>query len=102
MRKAPEELTAGLKAAAALTGISAVGVAEYEEKYRFADYPHKHEEEGHDKVIVCVMEENYDALQTTPSARHDRATMACVTELMKRQRVLAALPAGRGLHGARA
>jgi epoxyqueuosine reductase len=88
-RKPPEELTAGLKAAAALTGLSAVGVTDYEQKYRFDDYPHKHEEAGHDKVIVCVLEENYDALQTTPSARHDRATMACVVELMKRQRVLA-------------
>jgi epoxyqueuosine reductase len=88
-RKTPDELTAGLKAAAALAGVSAVGVTEYELKYRFDDYPHKHEESGHDKVIVCVLEENYDALQTTPSARHDRATMACVSELMKMQQGLA-------------
>jgi ferredoxin len=88
VRKAPEELTAELKAIADRAGMSAVGVTEYDHKFRFADYPYRHEEEGHDRVIVCVLEENYASMQTTPSARHDRATMSCYVELMKMQKLL--------------
>jgi ferredoxin len=89
VRKAPETLTAELKAVGARAGMSAVGITEFDHKFRFDDYPHKHEEEGNHTVVVCVLEENYDSLQTTPSARHDRATMSCIVELMKMQEKLA-------------
>lgn len=88
VRKSPEQLTAELKAIATRLGMSAVGIAEYDHKFRFDDYPYKHEEEGFHRVIVCVLEENYASLETTPSARHDRATMSCYVELMKMQKHL--------------
>jgi ferredoxin len=87
--KSPEELTLGLKEIAAQSGLSAVGVAEYEQQFRFADYPHKHEEEGNHRVIVCILEENYASLESSPSPRHDRASMSCIVEIMQRQKLIA-------------
>jgi epoxyqueuosine reductase len=83
--RTPAELTSRLKAFAARTGLNAVGIAEYEQRFRLEDYPLKHEEEGNHRVLVCVLEEHYASMQTLPSARHDRATMNCIVELMKMQ-----------------
>lgn len=66
------ELTAAVKAKAHEIGLSAVGVAQYDQKWVFE--PVLQPLIG-DRVIVCVLEQNWDATQTIPSARGERAAL---------------------------
>jgi ferredoxin len=64
------ELTRRLKDSAALLGMSAIGVAPYDAKYFFG--PNLGDGDG-DRVIVCILEQNWEATQTIPSLRAERA-----------------------------
>jgi len=66
----PAELTGSVKRRAAELGFGAAGVAAYDPKYTFVQYA------GHqagDRVVVLVLEQNYDAVQETPSVRSNRS-----------------------------
>jgi epoxyqueuosine reductase len=73
-------LTADLKALGASLGLSALGVARYDEKYEYVEY---REERVGDRVIVCVLEQNYKATQSIPSPRGEQAVFSSYAELME-------------------
>ncbi len=83
----PAELARTVRERARTLGFGAVGVARYNPLYTYLEYT------GHqagDRVIVCVLEQNSEASQTTPSVRSNRAAydaeaegMAMCAELAK-------------------
>jgi len=66
----PEELTMALRDYAASLGLGAIGVAEYDEKYTFEQ--HKGHQVG-DRIVICLLEQHYEATQQTPSVRTNHA-----------------------------
>lgn len=78
-------LTAQLKAYAAEIGISAVGVTAYDEKYTFAEYVGKAVGQT---VVVCALEQNYQATQRIPSHRSEQAALSTYGELEDRMVLL--------------
>jgi ferredoxin len=68
-------LTSGLRNRAAEVGLSAIGVAPYDPKYTFAPYLTECAGLG-DRVILCLMEANFGAIQTVPSPRAEKAQQA--------------------------
>ena len=64
------ELTKALKDYAANLGLGAIGVASYDPKYTFEQ--HKGHQVG-DRVVVCILEQHFDATQETPSVRTNHA-----------------------------
>jgi epoxyqueuosine reductase len=85
-RLGPEELTAEIRKEAAQLGLSAVGFAPYDPNYTLAEYGGRHEQGS---VIVCVLEQDWPATQTAPSARAERAAFTAYGELMERGVALA-------------
>lgn len=83
----PEELTRQLKELSASLGISAIGVAEMDRRYIVAE--HQDREFG-DKMIVCIAERNWEAVQTGPSAAFEQASLHANGELMQRVAQLSA------------
>lgn len=79
--RAPADLTAALKAQAAALGMSAVGVAEHDPKYTFAPFVGRNVGE---RVVVCILEQNYDATQLIPSERSERAALSTYGQLEDR------------------
>lgn len=75
----PATLTNQLRAEAARLGLSAIGVAPYDERYAFAQF--QGQEVGR-TVIVCVLEQNYEATQTAPSAQSELAVMSTYSKLV--------------------
>jgi ferredoxin len=73
------QLTADLKAHAAALGFSALGVARYEPKYTFA--PNQGKNVG-DRVIVCVLEQNWEMTQRIPSAPSEQAALSTYAEVL--------------------
>jgi epoxyqueuosine reductase len=82
----PEELTLGLKRMGLESGLSAIGVTDMDRRYIVAE--HQHRELG-SKVVVCIAERNYDAVQTGPSAAFEQASLHANGELMERAVALA-------------
>jgi epoxyqueuosine reductase len=76
----PSAITAAVKAKAAEVGLSALGIAPYDQRYEYMEY--KAEQVG-DRVIVCVLEQNYAATQTIPSARAEQAALGGYAEAMQ-------------------
>jgi ferredoxin len=77
-----ELLTKRLKQRAAELGMSAVGIAPYDEKYTFE--PFLADRVG-DRVVVCVLEQNWAATQSVPSLKAEAAhklTYARLDELL--------------------
>lgn len=79
-------LTADIHAAADRIGLSAIGIAEYDEKYTFA--PHLGKELGQ-RVIVCVLEQHHESTQLVPGPVAERAALITYAECMKRAARLA-------------
>lgn len=71
----PVTLTRGLKQRAGDIGLNAIGVAAYDPKYTFAEYLSRCEDAGN-RVIVCLVEINYEAIQSIPSAHAERSVQA--------------------------
>jgi epoxyqueuosine reductase len=87
------ELTRELKSEAARLGISATGVAQYDEKFTFAGF------EGlavGDRVVVCILEQNFGATQRVPSLASERAALSTYGELEDRLSALAQWLRNRG------
>jgi ferredoxin len=77
----PAELTTALKRYCADIGMTAVGIAQYNPVYTFAEAAGKH---SLDRVIVCILEQNFEATQTAPSMTAERAAFAAYAGLMER------------------
>jgi ferredoxin len=87
------ELTAALKARAAELGIGACGVAPYNEKYTFAEW---RDHRVGDRVVVCALEVNWAAVQTSPGSHAEKAHLMANTALQKRMAQLAEFLQDRG------
>jgi epoxyqueuosine reductase len=79
-------LTAELKREAARLGISAAGVTNFDAKYSFAGFESL---AVGDRVVVCVLEQNYESTQLVPSLRSERAALSTYGELEDRLSALA-------------
>jgi ferredoxin len=77
----PHSLTSELKQFAGSIGISATGVTVFDPKYTFAEYADK---AVGDRVVVFVLEQNYDATQKIPSYRSEQAALATYGQLEDR------------------
>jgi ferredoxin len=85
-RPACEELTERVRGEARRLGISAIGFAPYDPRYTLAEFAGTHAEGS---VIVCVLEQDYAATQTAPSARAERAAFIAYGEILDRTARLA-------------
>jgi epoxyqueuosine reductase len=74
----PEALKRDVKAKAAELGMSTLGVAQYDPKFTFAEHAGC---EAGDRMLVCVLEQNWEATQTIPSVRAEKAAMAAYSQL---------------------
>jgi ferredoxin len=74
------EFTRAVRERAATLGISTIGVADYDEKYTFTDLDGA---AGGRRVIVCVLEQNWESTQTLPSVRGERTALSTNAELME-------------------
>jgi epoxyqueuosine reductase len=86
-------LTAELREQALRLGLSAVGVARYDPKFTFAEYAGK---DGGHRMVVCVLEQPWEATQRLPSAAAERAALATYANLLERMTGLARWLHGRG------
>jgi ferredoxin len=67
-------LSAAVKRLAAEIGLSAIGIAPYDRKYTWAEFVNLPDiARIGNRVIACVLEQNWEATQTIPSARGERA-----------------------------
>jgi epoxyqueuosine reductase len=89
----PETLSAQVKAQAERVGLSAVGIAAYDQKYEFAEF---HDRKVGDRVIVCVLEQNYESTQNLPSDRAEQAALSAYGEIMELASTLVELLTSRG------
>ncbi|WP_428338953.1 4Fe-4S dicluster domain-containing protein [Mycobacterium sp.] len=89
----PARLTRELKTYAAGLGISAVGVTAFDPKFTFAEHVGKAVGEH---VVVCVLEQNYDATQRIPAVRSEQAALSTYGELEDRMLALAQWLRGHG------
>jgi ferredoxin len=89
----PHALTAELKAEASRLGVSAAGVARLDPRYTFAEYAGL---AVGDRVLVCVLEQNYHATQRIPSLRSEQAALSAYGELEDRMVALAEWLRARG------
>lgn len=71
------QLTAALKRRAHELGLSAVGVARFDERYIYEPYQGQ---QIRDRVVVCILEQNYDTTQTIPSAAAERTALNTYAE----------------------
>jgi epoxyqueuosine reductase len=79
-------LSAQVRARASELGLSTVGFAPYDQKYTFAPY----QADWHGPtVIVCMLEQNYEATQRIPSTVASDAADSCYSNLMQRAAKLA-------------
>ena len=85
--RSAEQLTRAVREQATALGISAIGVADYDEKYTFTPLG---EPLGGHHVIVCVLEQNWESTQTLPSVRGERTALSTNAELMELAARLAA------------
>jgi epoxyqueuosine reductase len=79
--------THSLRAAADRIGLSAIGVARYDERYAFEPNVGLG---GWRSVIVCLLEQNYEATQTIPSALGEKSAFAAYSVIMDLAEQLAA------------
>jgi epoxyqueuosine reductase len=89
----PQQLTEQLKDYAAELGISATAVTAFDAKYTFAEHVGK---AVGDHVVVCVLEQNYDATQRIPAYRSEQAALSTYGELEDRMTALAQWLRDRG------
>jgi ferredoxin len=78
----PAELTEAFRAEASRIGLSAVGVAPYDERYHYEDY--RHLKQG-DRMVVGLLEEDHGSVQQLPhpdGLKTTFATIGVVNEMM--------------------
>ncbi|WP_169515236.1 hypothetical protein [Amycolatopsis benzoatilytica] len=74
------ELTSLLKSTAASVGLSAIGIARYDERYTFDQWQGT---ECGDRMVVCILEQNYDSTQAIPSSKSEQTALSTYAELMQ-------------------
>jgi epoxyqueuosine reductase len=79
----PSRLTAMVKDRAAEIGISAVGVAEIDPTVMFADPSTADREFDETRVVVCMLEQNWEATQTIPSHQGEQAEYSSIFRLQE-------------------
>jgi epoxyqueuosine reductase len=89
----PAVLTERMRAEAARLGLSAVGFADYDPRWTYADSEASISKRS---VIICVLEEDHAVEQTAPSARHERRTMEGYAVAMRATSALARSLQARG------
>jgi epoxyqueuosine reductase len=77
----PAALSKLVKDRAAELGVSATGVTEVNPKWTWDVV--KTETLAGDRLIICVLEQNYKATQTIPSITAERAAMACTHKVQE-------------------
>ena len=85
--------TQAVREQAAALGIAAIGVADYDATYTFTDLyegTDLYQGTGPRRVIVCVLEQNWESTQTLPSVRGERTALSTNAELMELAARLAA------------
>jgi epoxyqueuosine reductase len=82
----PAELTRKVKAEAARLGLNTIGIAPYDPKYEFEPFLGRN---AGDRVIICVLEQNYATTQLAPNTVAERAVMSAYSELMQMSASLA-------------
>jgi epoxyqueuosine reductase len=87
------DLTSRIRAEAARLGLSAIGFTAYDLKYTFAENAGTHDE---GTVIVCVYEQDWEATQTAPSARSERAAFEAYAGITERSVALSEFVEGLG------
>ena len=103
----PQTLTDELRAEARRVGLSAIGFAPYDPKYVFAEVMSPRSEEtmltaerggppDQGTVIVCLLEQGWDATQTIPSQRAEREAIRTYEGVVDRSAPLAKLLHARG------
>ena len=74
---APEELAESIRREAARLGLSQVGFANYDPRWTTADVETPLETGS---VVICLLEEDYEAEQRAPSVYHEKRSMAQYAE----------------------
>lgn len=82
-----QQLASDIRAEARRLGLSAVGFADYDPKYTFAQWAGSHDQ---GTVIVCIVEQDYAATQTAPSIRSEKAAVHGYADVVDRACELAA------------
>jgi epoxyqueuosine reductase QueG len=77
----PAAFTQAIRAEAAALGIGAIGFTAYDARYTYAEFAGTHDE---GTVIVCLVEQDWQATDTAPSARAERAAFVAYADLMQR------------------
>jgi epoxyqueuosine reductase len=78
----PQDLTQLVREKATELGLSAIGIAQYDPKYTYSEHRDECSPLG-DRVIVCMLEQHYEATQTAPSARSERGALSAYADVMK-------------------
>jgi epoxyqueuosine reductase len=94
-RVSPNELTRLARREAERLGLSAIGFAPYDPRYTLAEFAGTHDTSS---VIVCVLEQDFAATQTAPSARAERSAFVAYGELLDRAARLAEFLKGLGIN----
>jgi epoxyqueuosine reductase len=84
----PLILTQSLRAKAAELGLSAIGIAEYDEKYTFVEHREICSARGN-RVIVCALEQNHASTQTIPSALAEKGALSASAAVLDKAAQLA-------------
>jgi epoxyqueuosine reductase len=89
----PATLTAELKAEARRLGLSAVGVAPYDPRFTFAE---KAGRSAGDRMIVCVLEQPWEATQQLPCTATEKVALTTYAVLLERMAPLTSWLQQRG------
>jgi ferredoxin len=93
--ESPDELTRAFRAEAARLGISAIGVAAYDERYQYEDY--RGTEKG-DRMVVGLLEEHPSSIAKLPHPDSLKTTFATIGEVNEMMLSLARWLHARGYH----
>jgi epoxyqueuosine reductase QueG len=91
--RSPRELSDLIRAEAHRIGLTSVGFTAFDPRYAYVEKRGGYDEGS---VIVCVLEEDFDAEQRAPSRRHERATFEAYTEIFAMMARLARFVHGLG------
>jgi epoxyqueuosine reductase len=90
----PEQLSRLIRAEASRLGLTAVGFTHYDPRYIYHEHVGDHDTGS---VIICVLEEDYDAEQKVPSREHERMTFECYVSQFEKTAQLAQFIQGLGV-----
>lgn len=74
----PEDVTERIRREAVRLGLSAIGFARHDPRYTFAEFADQQDE----TIIVCISEQDWEATQTAPSLRAERAAFRSYADVI--------------------